>query len=288
MKTLWDVKGMQMALVLGLAIVCAQAWGEQNNAPAPVPATVSAPTPAPAPTWEERQVQRLQTACEKLDVSFLSDAETLLSSTQDASVVLEALYVIPQLVNAGGDATIAAQKVASLVDSGFLNKRVRKAAIVALSSIHCPASFDALLTACENEKDPAIQAKLFWGMERLTGQKLNATYEAWASWWRDQQALSEAARSQLTSQHKDMVLSGLKAFAQVNVLDPETIEVVVVLLSDNDPAIRLAACRTLGTSYVANTPQLVALFKELAEGDASPAVRAAAMAVLGADKRMKS
>ena len=285
MKTLLAVKGLSVALALSLALTCTQALSEQGSAPAQT--AVSAPAPAPVLTPEERQVMKLQEAAQKLDVSYLSDAESLLSGMQSTGVVLEALYVIPQLANAGGDVTTAAQKISAVLDSGFTDKKVRRSAITALSYIKCPASFEALLSACEVEQDAAVRTKLFWAMERLTGQKLNATHEAWASWWRDQKALSNAARAQLTSQHKDVVLSGLKAVGQTSVLDPETVDIVVELLSDNDPSIRLAACKTLGNSYLASGPQFVALFKELAEGDASPAVRAAATAALKPSQRPK-
>ena len=189
-------------------------------------------------------------------------------------------------MSAGGDPAEAVDALERVVNANS-NTRLRRAAIVALSSIRSPQAFEVLLEAAEREYDAVLLERLYWGMSRLSQQNLPPIFDLWSRWWEEQQLLARTIEEDMGSGSRTRLLAAVTAIAQLSLPPKGLLDDAAGLFDEHDPVLRGAACLVFATSRL-QTPQVLEKLNGLGEGDPDRLVRKAALAALGRDASEES
>lgn len=227
---------------------------------------------------EKEVLEYLGKVQESPDPEQLRGVAGIVRWRKEAAVLLSAIRTLPGLVSAGGDAVEAVDTLEGVV-GGNSNAKLRRAAIVALSSIRSPMSFDVLLDAVERESDPVLVERIYWAMSRLSKQNLPPVLSLWRRWREEQRSAARMVAEDIRSDSRTRLLAGLSAVGQLSLPDGEMLDTVAGFLDDPDPVLREAACRALAAPGLQN-PRVLEKLRSLEE-DPDGLVRKAALAAQG-------
>jgi len=211
---------------------------------------------------------------------YLDDVKQIMSGTNDAAVLVEAMRALPALFMAGAEPEEIAGAVGAKLTSAFTDARVRRAGVVALSTVKSPASFELLLEMVYSERDEEVLKRTYWALSRLSGQNFPANPDAWKRWWDGQMMLVGEVAGLLLAGKTDDVIVGLAAFPKVALPGRRLVELVAEHLYHPHPRVREAACQALGGSEVIKWKSVRRSLTDAARSETQANVNEALAAVL--------